>query len=310
MKQKLYTAGLANLIIILTGAIFKINHFPGAGILLTSGIIAFVIVFIPAALISNYRQTSNSRNRILYIVTGITCFVVFTAMLFKIMHWPFAGNALMIGIIFPYAVFLPVFLFITSRNSNISIYHIVFVLFLLALSSVFNALLSLNVGRNIIEDSMNVSENINIVKTSLLRINQDQKQSEIARKIDETLLVIDQYQEMILKNEGLTEDEWNNNPGSLFRPDSRNAVSVALHKDKEMEGGIKLKDALNSLVKTALATPGYEALAKALTYFAELPSSGGNVEFYNISFTEDYISWSLVYLDSLETNLRLIRSTI
>lgn len=140
MKQKLYTAGLINIMVILTGAIFKISHLPGAGIIITLGVVSFVIIFMPASLISIYRD--KRENGLLYLISGITCFVVFTAMLFKIMHWPFAGIALTIAIPFPYLVFLPVFLYSTSRNNSFSLYSTVLVLFLLALNSVFNVLLA------------------------------------------------------------------------------------------------------------------------------------------------------------------------
>ncbi|MGE5432820.1 MAG: hypothetical protein ACM3QX_17185 [Syntrophomonadaceae bacterium] len=140
MKQKLYTAGLINIIVILTGAIFKISHLPGAGIIFTLGMVSFVLLVMPASLVSVYRE--KRENGLLYLITGMTCFVVFTAMLFKIMHWPFAGTALTIAIPFPYLVFLPVFIYSTSRNSSFSLYSTVLVLFLIALNSVFNVLLA------------------------------------------------------------------------------------------------------------------------------------------------------------------------
>src|SRR5512133_2112213 len=126
MKQKLYISGLVNLFVILAGTVFKLNHFPGAGILLTIGIVSFVLIFIPLALISSYRNSENG-SKLLYIFTGITCFVVFTAMLFKIMHWPFAGIALTIALPFPFVVFLPVFIAVTSGDGKFSIYNTVFV---------------------------------------------------------------------------------------------------------------------------------------------------------------------------------------
>ena len=61
-------------------------------------------------------------------------------MLFKIQHWPGAGKLLMIALPFPYVVFLPVFLAVTSRNKSFSINNTVFVLFLLAGISVFSVL--------------------------------------------------------------------------------------------------------------------------------------------------------------------------
>ena len=84
MKQKLYILGVVAAMITSTGAIFKVNHWPAAGILIVAGTLILVLLFLPAALINNYKAEGNKQNKVLYIVTYITCFVVFIAMLFKI----------------------------------------------------------------------------------------------------------------------------------------------------------------------------------------------------------------------------------
>lgn len=305
MKQKLYIAGLVNLLVILTGVIFKISHFPGAGILLTIGITVFVSLYLPMALFSSCKTAGN--RKLLYVISGITCFVVFTAMLFKIMHWPFAGMLLTVAVPFPYVVFLPVFL-AESRQNRISIYSTVFVLFLLALSSVMNALLSLNVSKQRIEDSYHLSHDINKVKVSLLNFPSAENQSNLERAIDNVLEIIDEYQAVILKHDGLTEEAWNSSPESLYSPDSRTAVQMSLHQDSELSEGIKLRKALESLAGVAEETPRYENLAAAIRNLSDLPLDQDEDSSYYVYFAGDFMSWSLIYLDTLETNLRLLKA--
>ena len=91
MKQKIYILGVITAMIISTGIILKVNHWQTAGILITAGTLILVLLFLPSALINNYKAEGNNQNRLLYIVTWITCFVVFIGMLFKIQHWPHAG---------------------------------------------------------------------------------------------------------------------------------------------------------------------------------------------------------------------------
>jgi len=117
MKQKLYIAGMVTVLIIFTGAIFKVNHFPGAGYLLILGIAALVLYFLPASLINIYKSEDNRKNILLYLVTYLTCFILFTSMLFKIQHWQYAGLMLSIALPFPYLVFLPVFIVVTSKDN-------------------------------------------------------------------------------------------------------------------------------------------------------------------------------------------------
>ncbi|TFG41330.1 MAG: hypothetical protein E4H43_04505, partial [Bacteroidia bacterium] len=123
MKQKIYLLGLITVLLVFTGLVFKINHLAGAGELLSTGIGTFVLIFMPIALRNHFKAEGTRQNLPLYIVTWLTCFVVFTGMLFKIMHWPHAGIILLVALPFPYVVFLPVFLTVTSKNKNFSIYN-------------------------------------------------------------------------------------------------------------------------------------------------------------------------------------------
>lgn len=144
MKQKIYLLGIATTILLFAGTTFKSYHWPLAGFLIAIGIFILLFVFLPLALVSNYKSEGKSGNRILYIITWMTCFTVFTAMLFKIMHWPGAGIALVIALPFPYVVYLPVFLYITSKNKNFNIYSTAFIFFLLTVVSGLSALLAVN----------------------------------------------------------------------------------------------------------------------------------------------------------------------
>ena len=166
--------------VIFMGTIFKVNHWPAAGIMLTVGMVTLVLVFLPMALINHYKGIGNRQNLLLHIATWLTCFVVFIGMLFKIMHWPFAATILTIALIFPYVVFLPVFLVTTSKNKNFNIYNTVFVLLLLATNSVFSALLSLNVSAERIRDSYNLSRQYNQVGKVLDQLPANDSKSQVA----------------------------------------------------------------------------------------------------------------------------------
>ncbi len=118
-------------------------------------------------------------------------------MLFKVMHWPGAGKALMIALPFPYVVFLPVFLAVTAKDKSFSIYNTVYVLFLLAGISVFSALLALNVSKEKIDDSMGLSRSYNRLEAVLDEIPSPAVQTPVAQKIDELLKIVDDYQSRI-----------------------------------------------------------------------------------------------------------------
>lgn len=312
MKQKIYILGVITTIILTTGAILKVNHWPAAGILLTAGTLILVLIFIPVALIDNYKAEGNSKNRMLYIVTGITCFVVFTGMLFKLMHWPHAGIALIIALPFPFIVFLPVFLIVTSRNKNFNIYNTIFVLLLLAINSVFSALLSLNVSLDTIIDSYSISRDYNKVEAAMAELPLNKETSAVNMKIDEIIKITHVYQDLILNHEGMTREQWKNNPGNLLRAVSPDVAASVLADNGEMPAGLKLQKALSELVDLMKQTKGYEEAAKALPEITGLEFEKGEDPAgafcgRNIIIN---LSWALTYLDGLETNLNMIRASV
>ncbi len=309
MKQKIYFLGLITTMIISTGIILKLNHWPGAAILITAGMLILILLFLPAALINNYKAEGNRENKWLYIVTYITCFVVFTGMLFKIQHWPDAGVALLIALPFPYIVFLPVFLRVTSKNKNFNIYNTVFVLLLLALNSVFSALLALNVSKNTVIDSYSISMDYNRVKEAIAQIPINVNESAVNVKIDEIIKIANDYQDLILKHEGLTREQWKKEPGNLARPDNINVAASVLAGNGEMIPGMKLDKAITELIYLMKQTKGYEDTAKAMPSILDLDEEKGTDDAVNFYSRNVFIplSWVLIYLDGLEADLLMIK---
>lgn len=310
MKQKLYLLGLAFMMLVMLGSIFKILHWPLAGIILTAGLFLTAFVFVPLALINYYRSAENGkRNLLLHIVTWLTCVIVFAAMLFKLMHWPFAGLLLTIALPLPYIVFLPVYLSSISGNKNHNIYHTVAVLFLLVVSSVLNGLLALNVSKIRIDDSLNFSNHYNKVENVLDMQSVDK--SALTAQIDKTLSVVTEYQRLILQQDGLTEEQWSNDAPMLNDPFSRSAIEKGLSGKPELSGGKKLDDELKNLISLLKNTQGYEDLAQSLPSILDLGPQEGEVHSYvEVAFSMSPLPWTLIWLDAMETNLKLIRTTM
>ncbi len=312
MKQKIYTLGLIITSIIFLGALLKINHWPGGGQLLILGIVMLVIVFLPLALRNHFRTEGGRKNLLLYIVTWLTCFVVFGGMLFKLMHWPGAGIALLTALPFPYVVFLPVFLIMTSKDKNFSIHNTVAVLFLLAGTSISSALLGLNVSKERLDDSMRLSGNYNRIEAVLDEIPTADSQAPVIYKIDELVAIIDDYQRKIFLVEGMSEEEWNNDPRIFPFPEKTSIANKALFiggknptYDTRLQAG--LGDLVSELQKSAA---NEEISAKIPLIFDFYETPGDSLGWTQGKFVVTPRVWSLIYLDALETNLKLIRAGI
>jgi hypothetical protein len=232
-------------------------------------------------------------------------------MLFKIMHWPWAGPLLAVALIFPYVVFLPVFIITTAKNKNFNIYNTVFILLLLAVNSVFSALLALNVSAERLRDSYNLSSHYIKVEKVLNQLPARDSQSLVCMKIDEALKVVNEYKESILSREGTSTEQWENAEGNvLVRHDSPNAAIIALSLASNEKVGEKLDNSLKALIKEIENIPGCEELAKAIPVIFDLRlqyDDNPNLVYHNIT---NILSWTLIYLDGAETNLKLIKTAI
>ena len=309
MKKKIYILGLVTAMIVTLGIIFKINHWAGAGILLTGGITILVLAFLPQALISSYKAEADRSKLFLYIIAWLTSFLVFAAMLFKIQHWSGAGLLMLIAIPFPFLVFLPVYIIVTSRDKNHNIYSTVYVLFLLMLISCFTVLLSLNVSREKMKDSYNIVHTYFQSEKALNNLKV-QNQSPVGQQIDDLIALTQEYKDLYLKSSGISVDMWKGDLGVyqdefLFRQPSDEFNGPAETLD------LKLLSGLRDLISLFEKTPGCESLASAAPSVFSLEKTGSG----NYSWNPDLISsashpWLLVYLWGLENNLKMLRAAI
>lgn len=150
MKKSIYISGIASANLMLFGSLFKVMHWPGAGVILTLAVIIFCFGFLPAALKSSYDENGNKQFKWLYLVTFMVFFISMMGVLFKVQHWPGAGIFLLAGIPLPFVLFLPVYLYQTrneDKRDNMSFLGMMFGLTFLA---VFSVLLSLSVSKSIL----------------------------------------------------------------------------------------------------------------------------------------------------------------
>ena len=57
MKLAMYILGTVSSMLFVIGALFKIQHWPGAGVMLTLGLAAFGAIFIPLFAIYHYKKS-------------------------------------------------------------------------------------------------------------------------------------------------------------------------------------------------------------------------------------------------------------
>lgn len=94
MKNTMKISAIAGTLLLGFAALFKIMHWPGAGILLTLGGFVLAFVFMPSALTVLWKETHNRRWLFLYISAFISGMLFIIGVVSKVQHWPLAGLTL------------------------------------------------------------------------------------------------------------------------------------------------------------------------------------------------------------------------
>src|SRR4051812_12064993 len=111
MKRSVYISGISCAILMLFGCIAKVMHWPGASPMIIISICLFCFWFLPMGLKNNYDLLPVKKMKTLHIVSLIVFAICMMGVLFKVMHWPGASVFLLLGLLLPFVVFLPVYLY-------------------------------------------------------------------------------------------------------------------------------------------------------------------------------------------------------
>lgn len=135
----------------MVGAIFKINHWPGANVLITVGLVLLAYMFFPMALVNSYKMHKDASQKPLYWAVFITSLITLTGMLFKIMHWPGAGILLLFGLPLPFVYFLPLYIHYHNKTKSIADSNFFGIVFFFIYVAVFSSLLALQVSKDVLD---------------------------------------------------------------------------------------------------------------------------------------------------------------
>lgn len=110
MKNAMKISAIAGTVMLGFAALFKIMHWPGAGIMLTLGSLLLAFVFMPSALTVLWKETRSGKKLFLYISAFITALLFIVGVAAKVQHWPMAGLILAIASLSGIFAFVPALL--------------------------------------------------------------------------------------------------------------------------------------------------------------------------------------------------------
>jgi hypothetical protein len=138
MKRTMIISAGITAFTFITGALFKIMHWPGASVMILLSIVTLCFVFLPILFLFKTKETNSTREKITLGVATIFGITISLATLFKIMHWPGANLMWLSSLGFLFFIFLPLFFFSGIRKPETKLNTIISsVLILVAIGLLF-----------------------------------------------------------------------------------------------------------------------------------------------------------------------------
>ena len=171
MKKFMYILGTIAPSFLIIGAICKLQHWPGANVLITLGTFLLAVVYLPVFAMVSIRDTRGKgkrANKSLYITGVISGFIFLTGILFKINHWPGAGITLTFSVLFMVVVFIPILVTHALRDKENQLQNFSILIFILAMMAVNIMVFALKISKNVL-NSMVVTAMDNMATSELIK---------------------------------------------------------------------------------------------------------------------------------------------
>lgn len=114
----LFISAFLTALFVISGILFKVQHWPGAGIVITLADVSAVLLLMPAILYTTLVRRERKAAPAVYIIGAIGIVLFQTGFFFKIMHWPLAGILTVTGLLIVFLVAFPWYVISTMKNDT------------------------------------------------------------------------------------------------------------------------------------------------------------------------------------------------
>lgn len=160
MKKIMLVSGTFSALILTIGILLKFMHWPGAAVMIISGIFILSFVFLPLLFILKAKEKKDSKDKFIIALGALASISMCLGILFKIMHWPFANILCISAILIMVFLFLPIYYISGIKNPDTKINTIVSSLIIIVGSALILTLVRSPAGTK--------KENISVTQTYLI----------------------------------------------------------------------------------------------------------------------------------------------
>ncbi len=119
MKKTVNISGLLAAVLTLLGSVFKVMHWPGAGVAFVLGIAIFSLLFLPLMIALKFRDEGTKTDKFVLSFGFLVGIIASLGFLFKLMHWPGANILMLTGLVSFTFVYVPLYFFTRVRRPEL-----------------------------------------------------------------------------------------------------------------------------------------------------------------------------------------------
>ncbi len=147
-KLFLFISAFLSGVAFIIGMLFKIQHWPGAGLVISFGLFSGIFIFIPSLLYHLFMDKDKKYKRPLYLTGSLAAMIYCTGFWFRIMHWPLANILILSGSFLIIFIVLPLFTWVQWKTEKYINARFIFMVVAPLLYILPGALVNLNLERN------------------------------------------------------------------------------------------------------------------------------------------------------------------
>lgn len=118
MKKFMFISGGVSTALFTMGCFFKVMHWPGAGMLLVSGAAFLCLFFLPLIFFNSLKENKMGLQTLRVLIAVIFGIIITAAVIFKVMHWPYANMLWSTSMFLLAFVYLPVHIIQWRRSEE------------------------------------------------------------------------------------------------------------------------------------------------------------------------------------------------
>ncbi len=171
MNKFMYILGMLAPAMLITGTFFKIQHWPGAGVLLVLSLFILGAIYLPVFVMVKIRDTRKEGKKVnlpMYIFGLIAGIIFIAGAMFKIQHWPGAGIMITLSGFVTVFIFIPILVVQALKDKENQVQNFTILIFVLCFVAITFMIYALRVSKNVLT-AFSVAAEGHIASTEIVK---------------------------------------------------------------------------------------------------------------------------------------------